>query len=193
MGQTNLINAKSIEKLIQIGQLSGNININGNFNQIIIHVGENILSQVGNKKYFPDTNYTDTIVELISKFDKKQLLNGETCQKIVFLLYLHPNPLMSVKVLFEQRPFPDLISMLAWIFYFLTIEKERKILESIGIDGNKKSEELRQAFNEKHDFPKNTYEPEVIARISSEFMDVLWENETLAYNFVVSHPEIWGG
>ncbi len=66
MGQTNLVSAESIEKLIQIGQMSGNININGNFNQIVITVGENILSQIGDETFFSDVNYTDAIITIIS-------------------------------------------------------------------------------------------------------------------------------
>lgn len=190
MGQTNLVSAESIEKLIQIGHMSGNININGNFNQIIINVGENVLSQIGEERYFPDTNYTDVIIDLISRFKKNQLLDVRTYQEIVFLLYLHPNPETPVNILFEQRPIPDLISMSMWIPFVRRIEKEHKILKSMGIDGDKKYEELKRAFEEKHDFRRNTYDSGYIRKISDEFMSALWKNETLAHNFVSSHPEI---
>lgn len=190
MSQTNLIQAESIEKLIQIGQMAGNININGNFNQIIINVGENVLSQIGEAKYFPDTNYTDVIIDLISKFKKNQLLDMKTYQEIVFLLYLHPNPQTPITILFEQRPIPDLISMAMWIPFVRRIEKEHKILKSVGIDGDKKYEELKRAFEEKHDFRRSTYDSGFVRKISDDFMSALWKNETLAHNFVSSHPEI---
>lgn len=190
MGQTNLISAESIEKLIQIGQMSGNININGNFNQIIINVGENVLSQIGGKTSFSDTNYTDVIITLISKFDKDTLLDIETYQKIVLLLYLHPNPEPSVNMLFSHRPISDLISMTMWISYIRGVEKEYKALQSMGIDSDRKYEELKRVFEKRHDFYRNTYDPKYVLKIADQFMSALWKDEILAYDYIDSHPEI---
>ena len=190
MGQTNLVSAESIEKLIQIGQMSGNININGNFNQIVITVGENILSQIGDETFFSDVNYTDAIITIISEFDKNQLLDIDTYQEIMVLLYIHPNPEPSVNLLFAQRPIPDLISLTMWISYVYGVSKRIDILKPFGIDGDKKFQVLTKAFEKRHDFNRTTYSAKYILKITNQFMRTLWKDVTLAYDYIDSHPEI---
>ena len=190
MGQTNLVSAESIEKLIQIGQMSGNININGNFNQIIITVGENILSQIGDETFFSDVNYTDAIITIISGFNKNQLLDIDTYQEIMVLLYIHPNPEPSVNLLFSQRPIPDLISLTMWISYVYGVSKRIDILKPFGIDGDKKFQVLTKAFEKWHNFNRTTYSSKYILKITNQFIQAFWKDRTLAYDYIDSHPEI---
>lgn len=191
MSQTNLISAKSIEKLIQIGQMSGNININGNFNQIIINVGENLLSQVGNKNSFPNSNYKEVIANLISKFNKNVLLDIDTCKEIILLLYLHPDPEPSVRLLYSQRPIQDLISMTMWIPPIHSIEKKYGVLKSMGIDSDEKYRELKKTFEKRHDFSEGIYSSKFLFKISNQFMELLQTDKTLARDFIDTHPEIF--
>jgi len=187
----NQINAEIIDKFLQIGKMQGNVNVNGIFNRVIIHIDEMTLAQIDAKKYRSQNNYTDIIIGLANKFHKDQLMDLDTCQEITILLFLHPNPEMPTSMLFAQRPLPDLITMLIWLPFVVWADNEGSSLKSIGIDSKKKYDEIIKAFYQKFQFNKiHTYDAAFVTKTANEFMHVIWENHRYAKEYSQLHPEV---
>lgn len=141
-GVLHMITAKNVEKLIQIGKMQGDININGSFNQIFIQAAENLLEQVRRPSFVPQQSLTDDIVRIISKFRDDEILHISTCIEIALILLVHPEPKIPMDILFSMRPKADICTFLFLFPVFKGKENEMLFLREFGIDSTSRFSEL---------------------------------------------------
>lgn len=184
---------KSVEKLIQIGRVSGNVNIQGNIEKAFFSVGDDLLDAM-RKSAKPEESLTDLIVKTADKFDGGKLISFDVGAKILFLLMIHPEPIIALDILSSRRPKADIFTLFWLAPSFLLFEAENNIFKSFGYNRNERIEEVNRAFFATKAFKQGNAEAftdEMILKIAKGFMEARSSNGMAEYSYVLSHPEVF--
>ena len=106
---TQRIFLQGVEKLIQIGYMRGNINVNGNVERVVFSVGEDLREALQSAPQ-PEEGITDLMVRYVDKF-KNGLIDYDTGVEVAFLLSVHPDPTLALSILSSRRPKADIITL----------------------------------------------------------------------------------
>lgn len=185
---SNQLSLSNIEKLIQIGNVYGNIVIQGD---VLIEFGDIVYKALRHSSQ-PENSLTDLIVKLVDKFGDKELLDLKTGLLINFALLIHPNPAIALRILSKLRPNAD-INSLSLLFETQTIADKTKLFESLEIDKEKQIENLKESFDVTDTFKKLKQEnipDDVIQKMLHGYLRVLNTGEYSERLYFTQHPEI---
>ena len=185
----NQLSLSNIEKLVQIGNVYGNVVVKGN---ILVSFGSKVHKALGFSSQ-PEEGLTDYILQLIDKFGKKELIDLETGLEIGFSLLLHPNPIILVKVLSYQRPNAD-INTLSLLFQVAQrIAEETDLFHSLGIGKETQIEKVKKAFETTDTYKKFVKEdipPSTVQNLLHGYFTVLNTGEYSERLYFTQHPEL---
>jgi hypothetical protein len=190
--KSNQVMLESVEKLIQIGHMVGNVNVRGNVERIVFSVGEDLRSALRDSAK-PEEGITDLIVKTADKFSQDELLDFDTGVEIIFLLMVHPNPTLALNILSSRRPKADMITLIWLLPAFAKFEEKAKTLRVFGFDEDKRIQEITNAFKatkgikdwQAEDVPK-----EVVSKLVDEFLQAYTKDGVSEWAYFVTHPEV---
>ena len=191
--KSNHLIIKSVEKLVQIGRVTGNVNIHGNVEKAFFSVGNDLLDTM-RKSAKPEESITDVIVKTADKFDEQELMSFDVGAKILFLLMIHPDPMIALDILSSRRPKADMNTLFWLLSPFAKFEIESNILKVFGYDRDERMKEIQRAFNATKTFKQAKAEAipnEIVSKLVKEFMDAYISSGAAEYGYVISHPEIF--
>lgn len=186
---SNQLSLSNIEKLIQIGNVYGNVVVKGD---MLVPFGSKVHKALAFSSQ-PEEGLTDYILQLIDKFGKKELIDLETGLEIGFSLLLHSNPIILVKVLSYQRPNAD-INTLSLLFQVAQgIAEETELFKSLGIEKETQIEKVKKAFETTDTYKKFIKEDmpaSAIQELLHGYFTVLNTGEYSERLYFTQHPEL---
>jgi len=185
----NQLSLSNIEKLVQIGNIYGNVVVKGD---ILVSFGSKVHKALGFSSQ-PEEGLTDCILELIDKFGEKELINLETGLEIGFALLLHPNPTILLKVLSSHRLNAD-INTLSLLFQVAQrIAEETEFFKSLGVEKETQIEKVKKAFETTDTYKKFVKEDipaSAIQKLLQGYFTVLNTGEFSERLYFTQHPEL---
>jgi len=185
----NHLSLSNIEKLVQIGNVYGNVVVKGD---VLVSFGKNIYKALGYSSQ-PENSLTDYIVELADKFGEKELISLEVGLEINLSLLIHPNPTIAMRILSKIRPSPDINSLLLLFGVAKIIADETRLFESLQIDKTNQIEMVGRSIES-----TNTYKALVSENIPNEvtqklldgYFRVLGTGEYSERLYFMQNPEL---
>lgn len=186
---SNQLSLSNIEKLVQIGNVYGNVVIQGD---VLIKFGDMVYKALRHSPQ-PENSLTDLIAELVNKFDDKELLDLKTGLLINLALLIHPNPAIALRILSKLRPNADINSLFLLFESAKTIADETQLFESLEIDKEKQIENVKESFEVTDTFKKLKKEnmpDNVIQKMLHGYLRVLGTGEYSERLYFTQHPEL---
>lgn len=191
--KSNRLTLKSVEKLIQIGRVTGNVNIQGNIEKAVFSIGDDLLDAM-RESVKPEESLTDLIVKTADKFDKGELMSFDVGAKILFLLMIHPEPIIALDILSSRRPKADVFTLFWLTESFLLFEAKHNIFKEFGYNRDERIKEINKAFLATKSFKQGNAEAftdEMTLKIAKGFMEASSSSGMSEYGYVLSHPEVF--
>lgn len=189
---TKQVMLESVEKLIQIGQMSGDINVQGNVERVVFSVGEDLRSALQSSSK-PEEGITDLIVKTADKFSDDELMDFDTGVEITFLLTVHPNPIIALDILSSRRPKADMITLYVLLPLFKNFEKHANLLRMLDYDPDKKFQELTNALESTRAIKELLSEGvlvEVVLKLVQEYLQSYTQGKFTEWAYFANHPEV---
>lgn len=188
---TKQVMLESVDKLIQIGRMSGNINVLGNVEKVVLSVGEDLQSALRSSSK-PEEGITDLIVKTADKFSDDELMDFETGVTIIFLLLIHPDPIIALDILSSRRPKADMITLIWILSHFKIYAQKTRILNMFGYDTDKRFQEITKAFESTKGIKQwlsESVSNEVVSKLAQEYLQAYTQGTFSEWAYFSTHPE----
>lgn len=189
----NHLTLKNVEKLIQIGRVGGNVNIQGNIEKAVFSIGGDLIDAL-QESVKPEESLTDLIVKTADKFDKGELMSFDIGAKIVFMLMIHPEPIIALDILSTRRPKADVNTLFWLVPFYLALDTKNNIFGTFGYNRDERIDEINKAFWATKTVKQVNAEgisDEVLFTMVKDFMAAYSSGGMSEYGYVLNHPEIF--